>query len=88
MNTFQIENQIRELLVTESNCGVLSDKLFGPNGLFSQLGPTSDDRIRIGRSPLFKDAQKRIRLMERQQAELLRTEIKKMGVTIGRNQGK
>lgn len=83
MEAYEIENQIRGLLATEGNCGTLSDKLFGPGGLFSQLGPTHEERLRVGRSPLFKEAQKRIRELQRQKAQMLRGELKKMRVGVG-----
>ncbi|MSU80414.1 MAG: hypothetical protein EXS16_20295 [Gemmataceae bacterium] len=82
MDSHEIENQIRDLLATESNCWTLSDKLFGPGGLFSLLGPTIEDRKRVGRSPLFKDAQKRIRELQRQRAQLLRGELKRHSVGV------
>ena len=78
MNPQEIETQIRELLRTENNCWTLSDKLFGPDGLFSQLGPTREDRQRIGRSPIFKEAQKRIRALERERALRFREQIKNL----------
>jgi hypothetical protein len=83
MDAQQIENQIRHVLDTESNGWVLSDKLFGPGGLFSQLGPTQEDRLRVGRSPLFKEAQKRIREFQRKKAQLLRQELKVSGFSVG-----
>jgi len=76
MDSHQIELQIRDLLDNESNGWILSDKLFGPSGLFSKLGPTLEDRQRVGRSPLFKEAQKRIREFQRKQAQRLRQEAK------------
>jgi hypothetical protein len=72
MNPQEIEAQIRDLLKTEYNRWTLSEKLFSPNGLFAQLGPTREDRIRIGSSPLFKEAQNRIRDLEYGIADKLR----------------
>jgi hypothetical protein len=83
MDAQQIEKQIRDLLDTEKNGWILSDKLFGPDGLFGQLGPTLEDRKRIGQSPLFKEAQKRIREFERKRAQLLRDEMKNMRLGVG-----
>ena len=78
MNPQEIEGQIRDLLRTEDNCWELSDKLFGPDGLFGQLGPSIEDRKRIGSSPLFKEAQKRIRELERERAQAFLERIKEL----------
>jgi len=78
MNPQEIEFQIRDLLQTEDNSWILSDKLFWPEGLFGQLGPTVEDRKRIGNSPLFKEAQKRIRVLERERAQAFLERIKKL----------
>ena len=85
MDAQLIEKQIRELLDNESNGWVLSNKLFGPGGLFSQLGPTLEDRLRVGRSPLFKEAQKRIREFQRKKAHSLRQELKSTGLGVGQS---
>ena len=76
MNPQEIEKEIRELLATEVSYWVLSDKLFGPNGLFGKMGATVEERKIVGRSPLFKEAQKRIRDMEYAIAERLQREMK------------
>ena len=82
-----IETRIRELLASETDPWTLSDKLFGPDGLFGLLGPTHEDRKRVGRLPLFKEAQKRIRAMEHQRAELFGEKVKKTPMSIGRAKG-
>lgn len=84
MNTQQIEKQIRDLLDSETNGWVLSDKLFGPGGLFSLLGPTLEDRKRVGQSPLFKEAQKRIREFRRKKARVLQDELKNTSMGMGK----
>ena len=76
MKREEIETQIREALATETNCWVLSDKLFGPVGLFGKLGATVEERKLIGQSPLFKEAQRRIRDMEYEIAGRLKQEMK------------
>ena len=83
MDPQQIEKQIRDVLDAENNGWVLSDKLFGPGGLFSQLGPTAEDRIRVGKSPLFNEAQKRIREFQRKQAQVLRREARSIRIGVG-----
>ena len=86
MSSQDIEIQIRELLGNEKNCGTLSSRLFGPQGLFALLGPTREDRQRVGMSPLFKEAQKRLRELEREQAELFRQQVKQL--PLGRSRAK
>jgi len=67
MERQQIEEQIREVLGSESAAVVLSDKLFGPDGLFGRLANTREERRVIAQSALFKEAQRV--LSERQEAE-------------------
>jgi hypothetical protein len=85
MNHQEIENQIRELLATETNYWTLSEKLFGPDGLFGQMGATIEERKIIGRSPLFKEAQTRIRDMEYAIAGRLQRDMKERPVRVERS---
>jgi fructose 1,6-bisphosphatase len=85
MDRAEIEKQIRDLLATEVGYWKLSDQLFGPDGLFGKLGATIEERKVIGRSPLFKQAQKRIRDMEYEMADRLRREMKKRPVRLERS---
>ena len=85
MNREELENQIRELLASETNYWTLSDKLFGPDGLFGKMGATIEERQRIGRSSLFKEAQSRIRDMEYEIAGRLKQEMKAPTVRIERS---
>lgn len=85
MNREEIEKQIRDLLLAETNYWVLSDKLFGPQGLFGKMGDTVAERKIIGRSPLFREAQKRIRDMEYEIAERLQREMKHQPVSVERS---
>lgn len=85
MSHQEIEKKIRDLLATEANYWLLSDKLFGPNGLFGKLGATVEERKVVGRSPLFKEAQKRIRDMEYAIAERLQREMKQRHVIAERS---
>jgi hypothetical protein len=64
----RIEEQIRELLANESRAIFLSDKLFRPEGLFSQLAETEEERRSVVQSPLFKQAQKRLLVLQHQEA--------------------
>lgn len=63
----QVEQQIREILANEAHAIPLSNKLFRPDGLFSKLANTKEERRIVAQSPLFKQAQ--TRLMELQQKE-------------------
>lgn len=69
----QIEAEIRELIRTESRTVTLSNKLFAPDGLFSRLASTEDEQRIVGKSALFKEAQRRIRELENKDAAALRT---------------
>ncbi len=85
MKRDEIEKQIREVLATETSYWALSDKLFGPEGLFGKMGANVEERKIIGRSPLFKEAQKRIRDMEYEIAQRLQREMKERPVRIERS---
>jgi hypothetical protein len=61
------EQQIREVLATETSAIPLSDKLFHPDGLFNQLARTEEERRIVAQSSLFQQAQRR--LTELQQSE-------------------
>jgi hypothetical protein len=64
----RIEEQIREVLATETQAIPLSDKLFSPNGLFNQVAKIGTDRRAVAHSPLFKQAQARFRELQQQEA--------------------
>jgi hypothetical protein len=69
-----IENQIRQILNTEKQAITLSRKLFGPGGLFQQLGATEQQRREIIQSDLYREAQKRLTELQKQEAaEFART---------------
>lgn len=85
MSREDIEAEIRTLLATESSYWILTDRLFGPDGLFGKMGATIEERKVIGRSPLFREAQKRIRDMEYEIAERLQREMKERPVSIERS---
>src|SRR5262245_2874690 len=63
----RVEQQIRDVLATETHAIPLSDKLFRPDGLFNRLATNEEERRRVAQSPLFKQAQRR--LMELQHKE-------------------
>jgi len=64
----QIEQQIREVLATETRAIPLSDRLFSPGGLFGQLAETEAERRLLVQSPLFKEAQRRLSTLQQQEA--------------------
>jgi hypothetical protein len=65
----QIEQQIREVLAHERAAVVLSNKLFGPGGLFGRLADTKEGRRTVVQSPLFKEAQCRLTEIQEVEAE-------------------
>ncbi len=65
MDHHEIEKEIRRLLVEEKHAVALSNKLFSPGGLFSQLAPTKEQRKIIVDTELFKQAQAKLSELER-----------------------
>lgn len=64
----EIEREIREVLASETDAITLSKRLFSPGGLFPALGRTEAERRVISRSPLFREAQRRLSELQRQEA--------------------
>ena len=64
----QIEEQIRQALASETQAIPLSDKLFGPEGLFGRLASTEEERRAVAQSPLFRQAQRRLTDLQRKEA--------------------
>ena len=69
MDKERLEQEIREALAQETTAIALSEKLFSPDGLFSRLASTEDERKVLVRSPLFKAAQKRFRELQFKEAD-------------------
>ncbi len=67
-NQQSIELQIREALASERDAISLSNQLFSPGGLFSQLANTESERRRLVETPLFKEAQRRVSELQREEA--------------------
>jgi hypothetical protein len=63
-----IEQEIRNLLATETQAISLSNKLFRPDGLFGRLGDTEQKRHATAQSPLFRQAQNRLTELQRLEA--------------------
>jgi hypothetical protein len=62
------ESQIRDVLATERSAAALSEKLFGPTGLFGIVAPDEAARREIVRSDLFRQAQARFRELQQVEA--------------------
>ena len=65
----RIEQEIRDVLERESQAIPLSERLFSPEGLFSRLASTEEERRLLVQSPLFKQAQRRFSALQRVEAE-------------------
>jgi hypothetical protein len=64
----EVEQQIREVLVAETQAIPLSNRLFQPDGLFNQLAATEEERRALAQSPLFKEAQRRLTELQKREA--------------------
>ena len=67
-----VEKQIKELLTIKLSASALSNALFGWNGLFNKIAQTEEERRRMARTPLFRQAQNRIMELSLSKAEELR----------------
>lgn len=70
-----IEQQIRAVLDSKTNAGDLTEKLFAPGALFSQLAPTPEERHRLIQTTLFREAQRRLTELHRHEAALFRRAV-------------
>lgn len=69
----QIEAEIRATLSAEMDAVTLSNRLFGQfTGLFPRLGKLVGDRQTIVHSELWREAQTKLRELERLESEVLR----------------
>ena len=64
----RVEQQIGEVLATETRAIPLSNKLFSPAGLVNELVRVGEDRRIVARSPLFKQAQRRLTELQKKEA--------------------
>jgi hypothetical protein len=64
----RIEEQILQVLAKETHAIPLSNKLFSPDGLFSQMASTEEERRIVAQRPLFKQAQRRLTELQRKEA--------------------
>jgi hypothetical protein len=66
----QLEQEIRDLLTADLSSVEFSNRVFGQfYGLFPRLGPTEADRRAIVQTDLWKQAQNRLRELERREIE-------------------
>jgi hypothetical protein len=82
----QIEQQIREVLASESAAVVLSDRLFGPGGLFGRLANSEEERRMVAQSPLFKEAQRRLTELQEVEAEEFARAVQKAHAAVPRGE--
>jgi hypothetical protein len=67
-----VEQEIRRLLATETRTTVLSNALFQQGtGLFWKIATTEAERRVLVDTPLFKDAQARVRDLQYRDADIL-----------------
>ncbi|MBW3597878.1 MAG: hypothetical protein KY475_11460 [Planctomycetes bacterium] len=76
-----VEQQIRYILATGTDAMTLSDQLFSPNGLFNQIATNEAERRQVARSPLFKEAQRRLSDLQRQEADEFARNIRDLRTT-------
>lgn len=63
-----LEKEIRAVLASESDAIALSNKLFGPSGLFNELAADKTARSDVAQTPLFREAQRRLSELRRREA--------------------
>ena len=76
-----IEEKIRELVASESDAITLSNALFTPAGLFSQLAADETQRRALTKTPLFKEAQQRVATLRTIEAQSFSALVKAFEAT-------
>lgn len=74
-----IEAKIREVIATETNAISLSNRLFAPGALFSQLASNREERQALVKTQLFRDAQRRLRELQEVEMAAFREATKLIG---------
>jgi hypothetical protein len=77
----RVEEQIHEVLASETQAIPLSSRLFSPDGLFSHLASTEEERRILVQSPLFKQAQRRFRELQRAEIKEFARAVEQAGHT-------
>jgi hypothetical protein len=86
MNRQQIEQEILKVLDEEQTAVGISDKLFTPDGLFSLLATSEEERRTLVQSELFKKSQKRFRELQFKEAEQFQQATSNLqGTSLGNN---
>jgi hypothetical protein len=75
-DNIRIEAKIRELIASECDSITLSNALFAPSGLFSQLASGEDERRALTKTPLFKEAQQRVATLRKMEAQRFSQSVK------------
>ncbi len=70
---------IKELLTMNVSARALNEALFGRDGLFNQMAHTEEERRRISRSDLFRQAQSRLTELLSSEASELRLKYANSG---------
>jgi hypothetical protein len=78
MERERIEQQIREVLASETRAIPLSDRLFSPGGLFDRLAETEEERRLVAQSALFREALKRLSALQKQEAAAFARAVEQM----------
>jgi hypothetical protein len=65
-------DRIHKVLAAEISAIQLSNLLFTPEGLFHWLGASAEDRKQVVISPLFQQAQRRLRELQHREMAALR----------------
>jgi hypothetical protein len=75
VTTQQIEDQIQQILATETDASRLSRRLFDSDGLFGQLARTEAERRALTKTVLFRQAQHRLTELQRREAAAYTEEL-------------
>jgi hypothetical protein len=61
-------DEIRRIISSAGSAHELSAALFTPNGLFTSIATTRDERALLMKTPLFDEAQRKLTELQRQEA--------------------
>ena len=86
MTTDEATRQIKEALAAETSAIALSNRLFTPEGLFHWLASTDEQRKHLVTTPLFVEAQRRVRELQYAEAAAMGRSIAR-ATTASRHQG-
>jgi hypothetical protein len=75
MTSQEIEQEIQQILATETSAISLSEKIFSQEGLFSKLAHSYEERKALVQSPLYQQAQKRFRELQFGEVDAFRHKV-------------